>query len=85
MRLIDADELLKHSNDHDMISTHLIFNAPTAWPKPGKWIPIEKGERGYSAGDFRCSVCGLPNRCYSITDFCCNCGADMRGGKHENT
>lgn len=30
MRLIDADELLKGKTDHEMISTHLIFNAPTA-------------------------------------------------------
>ena len=29
MRLIDASELLKHKTDHDMISTHLIYNAPT--------------------------------------------------------
>lgn len=29
MRLIDADELLKHKTDHDMISTHLIYNMPT--------------------------------------------------------
>ena len=29
MRLIDADELLKGKTDHEMISTHLIFNAPT--------------------------------------------------------
>lgn len=29
MRLIDADELLKGRSDHEMISTHLIFNAPT--------------------------------------------------------
>jgi len=29
MRLIDADELLKGRTDHEMISTHLIFNAPT--------------------------------------------------------
>ena len=29
MRLIDADALLKHRTDHDMISTHLIYNAPT--------------------------------------------------------
>lgn len=28
-RLIDADELLKHKTDHEMISTHLIWNAPT--------------------------------------------------------
>lgn len=29
MRLIDADELSKGRTDHEMISTHLIFNAPT--------------------------------------------------------
>ena len=29
MRLIDADELLKGHEDHEMISTHLIWNAPT--------------------------------------------------------
>lgn len=29
MRLIDADELLKGKEDHQMISTHLIWNAPT--------------------------------------------------------
>lgn len=29
MRLIDADRLLRRREDHEMISTHLIFNAPT--------------------------------------------------------
>lgn len=29
MRPIDADALLKGKEDHEMISTHLIFNAPT--------------------------------------------------------
>lgn len=29
MRLIDSDELLKGKEDHQMISTHLIWNAPT--------------------------------------------------------
>lgn len=28
-RLIDADELLKYKTDHEMIDTHLIWNAPT--------------------------------------------------------
>lgn len=28
-RLIDADELLKYKDDHERISTHLIYNAPT--------------------------------------------------------
>ena len=28
-RLIDGDALLKHKTDHEYISTHLIYNAPT--------------------------------------------------------
>ena len=47
--------------------------------KRGRWIPIAKGERGYSAGDFRCSVCGDPCKCYHLTNYCPNCGARMRG------
>ena len=50
--------------------------------KRGRWQPIQKGDSGYSAGDFACSCCGKPNRCYSLTDYCCNCGADMRGEKN---
>ena len=38
MRLIDGDELLKHKTDHDMISTHLIYNAPTVDAVPMAWI-----------------------------------------------
>lgn len=46
--------------------------------KKGKWIPIIKGEHGYSAGDFECSICAQPNHCYHLTNFCPMCGADMR-------
>ena len=49
--------------------------------KKGRWIPIIKGERGYSASDFRCSVCGDPCKCYHLTNFCPNCGAEMRKGE----
>lgn len=42
-----------------------------------EWIPIHKGEQGYSAGDFRCSSCLRPNPCYRLTRFCPNCGAEM--------
>ena len=47
--------------------------------KKGYWYTIERGEHGYSAGSFRCSVCGEPNRSYNPKpNFCGNCGADMR-------
>lgn len=38
MRLIDADTLLKHKSDHETISTHLIWNAPTVDVIPVKWL-----------------------------------------------
>lgn len=62
----------------------IIKQLPSAQPerKRGFWWVIEKGEKGYSAGDFRCSVCGKPNASYTPTpNFCPNCGADMRGGE----
>ena len=59
MRLIDADALLKHKTDHDMISTHLIYNAPTvdAVPVEDHKIIVEKARReayhsGYKQGRF---------------------------------
>lgn len=45
----------------------------------GQWVPIKRGKAGYSAGDFKCTECGKPNKCYSLTPFCPNCGASMRG------
>lgn len=43
------------------------------------WIPIERGDRGYSAGDFICSECGKPCPCYHLTEYCPNCGTKMKG------
>lgn len=37
-RLIDANRLLKGKTDHDMISTHLIYNAPTVDAIPREYI-----------------------------------------------
>ena len=57
------------------------------WPsvqperKVGFWNTIERGEHGYSAGDFRCSACGKPNPCWRLSDFCPNCGAYMGKGE----
>ena len=46
-------------------------------PERGFWYPIQRGEQGYSAGDFRCSICGQPNHCSHVTKYCCSCGAKM--------
>ena len=90
MRYIDADALLKYKTDHEMISTHLIYNAPTADVREnvmGEWINTTSGEH------YKCSQCGTlapiwideSNSCeyYKdisewLSDFCPNCGADMR-------
>lgn len=66
-RYIDADKLLKGYEDHELISTHLIWNAPSAdvvEVRHGKWIDdegqqillknaIDKGENWKV-----CSICG---------------------------
>ena len=47
--------------------------------KLGFWYTIERGEHGYSAGDW-CSVCGEPNHTnWARPKYCGNCGANMRG------
>ena len=47
----------------------------------GFWYALNKGDRGYSAGDFCCSICGKPNNTWiPKPNFCQNCGADMREG-----
>lgn len=88
MRAIDADAVIKAIDKHtfetddglclDDDITCILEDVPTIEPKKGEWIPITKGERGYSAGDFRCSVCHQPNKCYIVTNYCSHCGADMR-------
>lgn len=55
--------------------------------KTGKWIPQNhnKTDGMVSTAVYyypKCSVCG---HCASYTNFCPNCGADMRGEEHEPT
>ena len=38
MRLIDSDRLLKGTEDHQFIDTHVIWNAPTVDAIPVEWI-----------------------------------------------
>ena len=81
-----ADNLIDAFYAGFMYLHNMIEETPTAdvrENKRGRWQPIQKGDSGYSAGDFACSCCGKPNRCYSLTDYCCNCGADMRGEEDE--
>lgn len=57
-----------------------IEDLPSTQPegKKGFWYTLKKGDKGYSAGDFKCSVCGEPNHTWlPKPKFCPNCGADM--------
>lgn len=61
-----------------------VYSLPSAQPerKTGRWIPHED-EDGEYYGD-KCSECGewyvMP---YGKTNFCPNCGANMRGEQDE--
>lgn len=73
-----------NSKDYGMFWTGGIEKAiddqPTIEPerKTGFWYALEKGDRGYSAGDFKCSVCGEPNHTWiPKPNYCPNCGAKM--------
>ena len=70
-----------YSELHDMIST-----LPSAQPerKKGKWVKI-----GHWGRSYKCNQCGNyldfdgVNAGRGSANFCPNCGADMRGDKHE--
>lgn len=79
-RYIDADKLLKGYEDHELISTHLIWNAPTADVveiRHGYWKVYK--DLGYRfVKNYQCSECGdiIGDVNYN---YCPNCGARMDG------
>ena len=92
MRLIDADALIEDI-DGDLTDSiaegraiEKIMNAPTIEErKTGKWL---KGDEmpdyprvPYKSWETYCSACRSQTE--METDFCPNCGADMRGEGHE--
>ena len=87
MRLIDADALLKHKTDHDMINTHLIYNAPTVDAVPvrhGKWIIDPHSQYGFPLHIYlkrKCSECS--HSVDNPTPYCPWCGAKMDGERKE--
>ena len=88
MRLIDADALLKHKSDHETISTHLIWNAPTVEAKPvrhGRWLKDPHSQNGFPSHIYmmrKCSECGHATD--NVTPFCPWCGAKMDGERKDN-
>lgn len=89
MRLIDADNLLKALKNEKietneiigktrklerMLCIQYINTEPTVNARPqGEWITVPE----YNFDD-KCSACGELNS-WKRTNFCPNCGADMRG------
>ena len=87
MRLIDADLLMpnaKYKGRYDVVTAYDIANAPTVELEPrkkGKWID----NRDVS---WMCSECGkwLDVLQGDVDmNYCPNCGADMTGGKKNET
>lgn len=85
-RLIDADALLKGYQDHEMISTHIIWNAPTVEVAPvrhGFWDVYKwRDDKESPNTELTCSVCGItffsPNDLNADEfHYCPNCGAKM--------
>ena len=84
-----ADDGTEHDNI-PFISKGQIDDAPTIGPKHGKWIDkgwkgdwqFETDGRGNCWYEYKCSECGYIKR-GGKSNFCPNCGADMRGKDNE--
>lgn len=63
--------------DHGMVIDTL-KKVPSAQPKKGKWIGADYDG---DIGIYVCDQCG--KFAMMKSDFCPNCGADMRGEQHE--
>ena len=61
----------------DVVKDLCVKQLPSVTRQTGEWISRETdGQRFPFWGRYKCSVCG---ECSGNTDFCPNCGADMRG------
>lgn len=88
MRLIDGDEFLKKFDHAPLIQDAMrksFDHMPTIEPrKKGKWIRINNEP---FADTFKCSECGQEPLIYDfercLSNYCPNCGADMREGREN--
>ena len=96
MRLIDGDELwmdIIHSMDYCDDLLEIIERQPTIEPerKRGEWYKPTGMMPPEYAGAYRCSECDeLAMRDWkthkqTLTNFCPNCGADMRCSENPNS
>ncbi len=82
MRIIDADALIEDIKEWGFIgetcAIEAVNDAPTIEPKRGEWIIKQKG---FGVEAKVCSVCGVEKN--NMSNFCPNCGADMRGADDD--
>ena len=80
MRLIDADALLERiKNPYQYREVAVWVNdMPTIEHKKGKWKRIDHGNGLYY---YYCPYCRYMPRDNILSNFCPNCGVDMRGKK----
>ena len=83
MRLIDADDLLTAFPIGDEPTVTIACIRATIKHMP----TIEERKTGEWTSENACEFCGFQpwfERDIHTLSFCPNCGADMRGGNHEN-
>ena len=71
-------DVISNWNDNESDIETLAFmiaDIPSAEPRKGKWRVVSRQADSFTA--YRCSECN--ELVYGRTDFCPNCGADMRG------
>lgn len=80
MRLIDADALLERiENPYQYIEVAVWVNdMPTIERKKGKWKRIDHGNGLYY---YYCPYCRFMPRNNVLSNYCPNCGVDLRGKK----
>ena len=94
LRAIDANELKRSLAVSALIEDQktleqIIDEQPTIEPKKGRWYKPNGVMPPEHFGRHRCSICDAfamhdwKHHREQLTDFCPNCGADMRGDGNE--
>lgn len=77
---IERDKAMEYADRAENIEIYkMAIKALEQQPKTGRWLDKKttiKGGHGLAYGRYGCSVCKKKQP--SKTDFCPNCGADMR-------
>ena len=82
MRLIDADALLEGREDHEMISTHMIWNAPTI-----DAVPVVRCQdcQHFNAPSYprnTCGTCNVWDEYAKPDDYCSYAERRTNGSRH---